>query len=519
MQKTNEEPKTVYDFSKMSREEIEQLCLKLATEKAQVEAERDWYLANLKLSNGRVFGKSSEANIPGQINFEDLGIFNEAEADRDPINIEPKLEPGSNSSDKKSAKKNSRRKNTKALEIERTDCILSGDVSERKCPECGGQLYAYDTRIVRLIETIPAKTFVHEYVVKEYRCEACGNIVDGDNTPVPVIERSCASAELIADIICKKYELAIPFDRLDHYNKQVGIPVTKNNMCNWTIKVAYDWLKLIRDRMCEIQYAGGVIHCDETHTQILSEEGKPAESKSYIWVTTTPTCYKDKPIALYNYTRTRSSSDAREVLKGYSGYIMCDGYQGYDALKKPKNGEDGMDVILVACLVHVRRKFVEALKLVKKNERAGTGANLAIAKLHDIFALDNKFNDMSIQERYEARQKYLKPHLDDFFEWVESEIEITLPKSKYGKALEYAYNQKEKVMNVLYDGRLEIENNMAERAVKPFVIGRKNWLFSESPAGAEASCICYSIVQTAKMNNLIPYHYITYLLKELPKLA
>ena len=207
----------------------------------------------------------------------------------------------------------------------------------------------------------------------------------------------------------------------------------------------------------------------------MAEPGKSASSKSYVWVTTTAEHKKDTPIAIYNYTQSRSQTDARAVLKGFSGYIMCDGYAVYDSIAADdkKTGARAMDVKAVACLVHVRRKFADALKL-------------------------------------------LKPLLEDFFAWVKTEYDIYLHETHYGRALEYAIKEEKKVMRVLEDGRLELDNNLVERTVKPFVIGRKNWLFADTPQGAEASCIIYSIVQTAIMNHLIPFEYIKYLLEQMP---
>ena len=192
---------------------------------------------------------------------------------------------------------------------------------------------------------------------------------------------------------------------------------------------------------------------------------------------------------------------------------MCDGYAGYDSLEK--HGSDGsysVDIRPVSCMVHVKRKFVEALDNVSPKDRPKTSAYLAIKKIQAIMHLDNKYDDLSIIEREKLRNEELKPALDEFFAWIRRESEITLPEIKYGKALTYALNQEIKIRRVLEHGCLELENNMAERAVKPFVIGRKNWLFSATPKGADASCLWYSLVETAKLNKLNPYEYIKYLL-------
>lgn len=184
-----------------------------------------------------------------------------------------------------------------------------------------------------------------------------------------------------------------------------------------------------------------------------------------------------------------------------------------------------MDVKAVACMVHIRRKFVDALKLLPKEKRKGTSAQTAVDMISKIFDIDNKLNGLTPEERYKARissekegELCLKQALEQFFTWVKEENEVSLPKTRYGKAITYALDQEEKVMRVLEDGRLELDNSLAERTVKPFVIGRKNWLFSNTPAGADASCILYSIIETAKLNNLIPYEYIKYVLDTMPSM-
>ena len=197
---------------------------------------------------------------------------------------------------------------------------------------------------------------------------------------------------------------------------------------------------------------------------------------------------------------------------------MCDGYAVYDSIAADdkKTGARAMDVKAVACLVHVRRKFADALKLLKPGYRKDTGAQTAINKLEEIFREDNQFHTRTPTTRKTDREKRLKPLLEDFFAWVKTEYDISLHETHYGRALEYAIKEEKKVMRVLEDGRLELDNNLAERTVKPFLIGRKNCLFADTPQGAEASCIIYSIVQTAIMNHLIPFEYIKYLLEQMP---
>ncbi len=508
------------DLSSLSREELEKEYIKLHTEYESAQALINWYVEQYKLSREKTFGRSSEAGIAGQMSFEDLMLFNEAEALKDPIHIEPKVEDLVVEDSNCKRHREKQKKNISRLPIVTDIYELSPE--EMICKACGSPLHEMKEKVYVEIEVLPAVTRVHKHITKVYACRTCeakgqGGIIEASGAPKPVIEKSLAGASLIADFIAKKYVNALPFYRQEQENKRLGVPVTRNNMCHWSIQVAKLYFKPLVDQMRQVMYADHVIHCDETTVEVLQEPGKAAYEKSYVWVTTTAERQADHPAAIYNYTQSRSSTDARGVLDGYTGYIMCDGYAGYDALTKVgKNGEAPMDVKPVACMVHMKRKFVEALKVVDPKLREDTGANTAIKMIAELFHIDNQFSDLSIDERKKQRQEHLQGPFDDFFVWAKSEYDATLPKSKYGQALEYTLKQEKKARRIFEDGRLELDNNLAERTVKPFVIGRKNWLFSNTPAGADASCIIYSIVESAKLNNLVPYEYIKYLLEVMP---
>jgi len=504
------------DLSSLSRSELEKAYVLLNEQLCSANAKISWYEEQYRLSKQRTFGKSSEKISPDQLSLYDLQLLNEAEALREPINVEPSAEELAGELKPEKSKKCHKR--ITKLPVVTTVYELTGE--ECKCGKCGSCLSFMKDIIQTEIEVQPAKVYINKSVSKQYTCRNCdkngvSGIITSPGAPIKVIPGSCASESLIADSISKKYVDAVPFYRQEQNYKRNDIPVTRNNLCNWSIRVANDYFKSIVDKMREILYNEGVLHCDETHVEVLNEPDRPASRQSWIWVTTS-TRYSDKQISLYNYTEGRSEMDARKVLSGYEGYIICDAYKSYDALlTQSKKGDAPMNVKLVACLVHVRRKFKEALDAVKPEFRSGTGAETALAKLSKIFNLDNKWDILTPEERKNKRLAELKPALDDFFAWVKSEYDISVPKMQYGQALNYALEQKEKIMRVLDDGRLELENNKAERAVKPFVIGRKNWLFSNTPAGAEASCILYSIVETAKNNNLIPYEYLKYIMSNM----
>jgi hypothetical protein len=279
-------------------------------------------------------------------------------------------------------------------------------------------------------------------------------------------------------------------------------------MANWLLAAADPWLKLIYDRMHEQLVQRDILHADESTLQVLREPGRPAESKSYMWLYRTG---KDgPPIVLYDYQTTRAGKHPANFLTGFKGYLQTDGYSGYGQLK---------DVTLVGCWAHARRKFSEALKaLPAEQKNKPVAASVGLDYCNQLFAIERqlKEQDLSDEERYKKRLKLTKPVLDNFYIWLKKQRQQVLPKSTFGQAIIYCLNQWENLNHFLLDGRLEIDNNRAERSIKPFVIGRKNFLFCNTPRGAKCSATIYSIIETAKENNLKPFNYLTYLFEQLP---
>ena len=250
-----------------------------------------------------------------------------------------------------------------------------------------------------------------------------------------------------------------------------------------------------------------MLHADETTLQVLHEPGKSANTNSYMWLYRT-SGDTDKHIVLYEYRPTRSGSNAKAFLTGYKGYLHTDGYSGYHNLPE--------DIVVVGCLAHVRRKFDEALKGLAKEQRKDSAADIGMWYCNALFKLEKKYAPYPPEKRYEARIKYSLPLAQDFLLWAKKESKNILPKMLTGKALNYLSEQWIYLKNVYRDGRLEFSNNRAERSIKPFVIGRKNWLFANVVKGAKASSVIYSIIETAKENGLKPFEYLVFLLENMP---
>ena len=325
--------------------------------------------------------------------------------------------------------------------------------------------------------------------------------------PNPVIKGSLASPSAVAHIMTQKYVTYVPLYRQEAQFLREGIHLSRQTMANWVVKSSDDWLEPIYERLRDRLLEHDVLHADETTVQVLQEPGRKANTNSYMWLYRTGSD-AERPIVIYEYQPTRSSSHPKRFLSGWKGYLHTDGYAGYHVLP---------DITVVGCWAHLRRKFDEALTAIPPNERSGSAAQKGLDYCNRLFALEREFEKLIPEERYKKRIEESLPVTEAFFAWLQT-INAT-PKFAIGKAAHYATEQQKWLMNVYLDGRLEFSNNRAERSIKPFVMGRKNWLFSNTPNGARASSVVYSIIETAKENGLKPFEYLKYLFETMPNIA
>jgi hypothetical protein len=307
--------------------------------------------------------------------------------------------------------------------------------------------------------------------------------------------------------------MGIPLYRQEQEWKRQGISLSRQTMSNWIIKATEDYLEPIYNGMREILFSCDTLHVDETILQVLRELDKTAQSKSYMWLYRTSRYNKYShelkyPIVLYEYQPDRKAKRPTEFLKGYKGYLHTDGYEVYHGLPK--------DIIVVGCWAHARRKFDEALKVLPEKDREGSNILRGKRYCDALFDLERDFAEMTADERFLKRQELSKPLVNEFFEWLISLN--TVPKTPIGVAAGYALGQRKYLENYLLDGRLEISNNRAERSIKPFVIGRKNFLFANTPRGAKASAIMYSVIESAKESGLKPFEYLVHIFTKAPGL-
>ena len=457
-----------------------------------------------RLAQQKQFGASSEGH-PGQGE-----LFNEAEVEVEPLEVEPEQETIKYT-------RNKPKRNPLLKDLPREVMVIDIADEDKICACCNGELHKIGEDKSEKLEFIPAKVTVIETVRPKYACRACekdgiSNIIKQAPVPPSIIPKGYATSSLLSQIITSKYQYGLPLYRQESMFKQYGIELSRKTMAEWMMKSQLA-LQILYERLREILLQQSVIQADETTLKVIGED----KTTCYMWLYC---CGTDSPndnlpgadgspmpnIVLYDYQASRSGQCAADFLDGYAGYLQVDGYQGYAKTR----------AILVACMAHARRKFKETEVAQPKNK---TGkANMALNHIQKLYRLETKIKGKTAEEKYRIRQAEALPLLVQFKEWLDKSVLNVPPKTALGKALAYSINQWPKLIRYIDNGHLNIDNNRAERAIKPFVIGRKNWLFSNTANGAKASATLYSIIETAKANGLAPYDYLNYLLSEIPTL-
>lgn len=378
--------------------------------------------------------------------------------------------------------------------------------SEKRCT-CGCERTLIGEELSEQLDIIPAKIQVLVHVRKKYACKQCEQGINTAQLPPQPIPKSNASPGLLAHIAVSKYQDALPLYRLEAILHRTGVDIPRNTLALWMIKVG-TLIQPLLNLMNEQLLAYPVMHGDETTVQVLNERGKPARGKSYMWIRVggPPT----QAIRLFHYADSRRGAVVSDLLAGYQGYLQTDDYAGYNAVCSENA------ITQLGCWAHARRKFVEAQKASGKNKKTGKAA-VAISLIAKLYAIEKNIKELAPEEKYQIRQQEALPQLQKIRDWLDTTLHSTLPKGLLGKALSYMEKNWEKLRVYTRDGRLSIDNNPAENAIRPFVIGRKNWLFSASVQGATSSANLYSLIETAKANGQEPYAYLRHVFTELSK--
>lgn len=463
-----------------------------------------YYEEQLRLSRVKKFGSSSDKIETD--NPEQLSLFNEAEAESsNPLEEkEPELETVTE--DRR--KKNKRGSFTKSLAEE----VIEYDLpeNEKVCNICGNELNRMKEIIRKELTFIPAQFKTTKIVTYVYSCRYCekNNIetpIINAESPKALIPKSIASPSLLAYILYQKFTNAMPLYRMEQDFKRLGLDLSRQNLSNWVLKAA-NLLKPLLELLKIVLISQSHIHADETTAQVLHEPNRPATAKSYMWVyVTSEVC--DNQVVVYEYTTGRASIFPQTFLADFNGTLQTDGYVGYKKLE-PK-------LILCGCWAHLQRKIVDAIK-IKKNTLSENSPEFIFLKFcKKLFKIEStaKKEELPLEELLKLRQEKSTIIIKDLYDWIGNEGQKILPKSVLGEAITYALNQKVYLLRFLDDPKISLTNNTAERCVKPFVIGRKNWLFSNTQKGATSSSIIYSVVQTAIRNNLNPLAYLNLVFK------
>ena len=483
---------------------------KLTNELHDLNEKLQLIMEQLVLSNKKRFGTSSEKmDIDNQICFfekdGDIVFFNEAEAVCDLEIGEPdELETKSVQKKKRSGKKE---EDISGLPVNIISHYMSEDELTAEFGENGWK--QLPDMITKRYHFTPAKVEVDEHHVGVYASKSDGHMVKAVH-PKALLHGSLVSPSLAAAVMNGKYVNAVPLYRLEQEFTRYGLSISRKNMANWMIRLGEEYLGILYDYLHQKLYDYHVIQADETPV-LVNRDGRPAGSKSYMWVYRSGHMYEDKQIVLYDYHETRNSSHPREFLKDFNGICVTEGYQVYHSIEKELES-----LRIAGCWVHARRKFDEALNVLPKEERKKSDAFLIMSQIQAIYREEGKLKDLSSEERLVQRQLVIKPLVDALFVYLKQH-EPTVPKSgQLRKAYTYILNQESYLNVFLEDGDVSMDNNASERAIRGFCIGKKNWQMIDTINGAKASAIIYSITETAKANNLKPYDYFEYLLSEIP---
>ena len=496
-------------LNSLDKETLIQLFLSQQEQLKQIDQTLQLALEQVADLKRHRFGRTSEKHeMEAQISFMEVDgkivFFNEAEAV-----VEEAGEAAEAAIRQKPKKKQGKREeDLSGLPVVVIEHSMSeGELEERFGKDGFKQL---PDEVYRRYGFTPAKVEVEEHHVKVYAGKKTDEIVRAPH-PECLLRGSLVSASLEAAIMNAKYVNAVPLYRQEQEFFRYGLHISRQNMANWTIQCADRYLAVLYDCLHEKMYGYHVLQADETPV-LVNKDGRPAGTKSFMWVYRTGRMYTDRQIVLYEYQKTRNASHPREFLKDFNGVCVTDGYQVYHTIEGERE-----DLRIAGCWSHARRRFDEAVKALPKAKQKDSRAYLALTMIQAIYREEKQLKDLPAEERKNRRQLSVKPLVEAYFTWVRENLPKVPQKSKTWEGFNYSLNQEKYLKVFLDDGEVPMDNNAAEQSIRGFCIGKKNWVMIDTIAGAKSSAIIYSIAETAKANNLKPYDYFEYLLTEIPK--
>ena len=495
-------------------EHEELLMLRQLVQKQQLEIEKlntqvENMLQALLHARKKIFGASSEATAPiqGQQNL--FGTTQELA--KELLTQQKEITVGSH-------KRKHRQPGVRAEMLD----LLPKDIEEyivnpeETCSVCGSKLKVVGKKLVRTeVEFIPAKLKVKQIVQQVVKCTKCGT-KDSENpkdhfqqaaVPMSLLPHSIVTPSLLAQVMYQKFAMGIPLNRQESDFYRMGLILPRSNMAHWIIRCTDMYLLPIYELIHEELLKCDILHMDETRIQVNKEEGKKASSQSWMWVIQSG-AHESIKATFFHYSCTRGSSVPQKLLNGFTGYLITDAYIGYEKVENIKRS---------LCWAHCRRYFVESIPLdTNGKEIPGSKGAEGREYINLLFKLEDEMKDLPDEERKEKRQEASKAILEAFWSWVEKTSQIPTTNEKLTKALGYVQNQRKYLETFLEDGRLAISNNLCESHIRPFATARRAWLFADTPKGATANAILYTIVETARANQLNIYEYLKYLLTVMP---
>jgi transposase len=471
---------------------------------AQYRAKIEFLEERIRLFQKELFGRKTEKR-PIETELKQLHLFNEAEVlseeekEEKPLVVpehtrrRPKREPIPD-------------------DLPRVDVIHDIPEEEKIC-SCGAELCRIGEEVSEKLDIVPAKIQVIRHIRYKYACKQCEGVESTGPTvmiappPAELIPKGLATAGLVAYIAIAKYSDGLPLYRQEKIFARYGVELSRSTMAGWMVKAAEccePLMGLLRRELI----SGPLVNADETPVQVLNEPGRANTTTSYMWVFRGGD--PGREVVLYRYSPTRSGDVPREVLQGFGGYLQTDAFSAYDGLEG--------QVRLVGCFAHVRRYFVKVIDARGKSGKKPGSAEVALDYIRQLYAIEKaaRKQELSPSEHCLFRMEKAEKILDGFKAWMDKQILLTPPKGLLGKALSYARTHWPKLIRYIEDGHITPDNNAAENAIRPFVVGRKNWLFAGHPNGANAGATLFSLIETAKSCGLEPYAYLRYLFERLP---
>lgn len=478
----------------------------------QLRKDREAYLKDqVALLTAQLYGKKSEKKLSG-LPVDQLNFFDSVSGEEESITMEGVLP----STLVKTYKR--KKPGRKALPdtLPRKEVTIDIGEEEKFC-DCGENLTRIGEEIAERLNYIPAKLEVIREIRPKYACKSCegensqGKSIKVAPAPKRIIPGSIATAALLSHIITGKFVDALPFYRQEKQFARLGYELSRTNMINWTIQLGEKIKPLLKILKSEL-LSGPLVHIDETTVQVLKEEGRSPSTKSYMWVLRSGAS-KNQGV-FFEYSPSRSASTPKRLLKGYEGTVMTDGYAGYNFITQPKFAKT---MKRAGCWAHARRKFAEVIKARGKDGKCGH-ADEAMQFIGKLYGIEKEGESLKLSKEanFYFRQVNATPALNQFLGWLKDLEHKVVPKSLLGQAVHYTLSQWKHLSLYVEIGDVPLDNNPAENAIRPFVIGRKNWLFCDTARGAESMAGLYSLIETARSNKLNPTHYLKQLFEKLP---